>query len=110
MSWKPLSTIVELEELSQKNQVFFIFKHSTRCSVSSMARRSLEYDFHLLPPDMPIYLLDLIRLRDVSDYIAQHWDVRHESPQLLVLKGDSCLFHASHQDIELKQILPFISE
>ncbi|TDS13906.1 bacillithiol system redox-active protein YtxJ [Sphingobacterium paludis] len=110
MSWKPLTSIAQLEELSTTGSAFIVFKHSTRCSVSSMAKRNLEYDFKQLPADMPIYYLDLIAQRDVSNYIAEKWSIRHESPQLLVLKGDSCLYHASHQDIELPDALSAISE
>ncbi|KGE14255.1 bacillithiol system redox-active protein YtxJ [Sphingobacterium deserti] len=101
MSWKPLTSIAQLEELRAASSAFIVFKHSTRCSVSSMAKRNLEYDFKQLPADMPLYYLDLIADRDISNTIAEQWSVRHESPQLLVLKGDSCLYHASHQDIEL---------
>lgn len=109
MSWNTLSSIEQLESLAAENKPFIVFKHSTRCSVSSMAKRSLEYDFNSLPAGFPIYYLDLISLREISNFIAEKWKVRHESPQLLVLNGDTCRYHASHQDIELSEALSFIS-
>ncbi|MCY4780990.1 bacillithiol system redox-active protein YtxJ [Sphingobacterium sp. UT-1RO-CII-1] len=109
MNWQHLVSISQLEELIYKEEIFIIFKHSTRCPVSSMAKRNVEYDFSILPKEFPIYILDLIALRDISDFIASHWGVKHESPQLLVVKGKSCLYHASHQNIEIKEILSFIS-
>lgn len=109
MNWKTLTAIEQLHELATSGSVFVVFKHSTRCSVSSMAKRSVEFDFGALPDGFPVYFLDLIAHRDLSNYIADYWHVRHESPQLLVLQGDSCLYHASHQDIELTAVLPFIS-
>lgn len=109
MSWNTLSSIEQLQSLAAENKSFIVFKHSTRCSVSSMAKRSLEYDFKILPDGFPIYFLDLISLREISNFISENWKIRHESPQLLVLKGDSCLYHASHQDIELSEALAVIS-
>jgi len=110
MSWKPLTEQAQLEELAASNQPFLVFKHSTRCPVSSMAKRSVEYDFDLLPEGLTLYYLDLIQFRTLSNYVAEKWQVRHESPQLLLLQGDSCLYYASHQDIELKDVLSVISE
>lgn len=109
MAWKTLSSKEKLQEAIATGEPVVVFKHSTRCSVSSMAKRNLAYDFAMLPNDTAIYYLDLIALRDISDYIAERWQVRHESPQLLVLQGDTCLYHASHQDIDLRNVLPFIS-
>src|SRR5690606_6474287 len=110
MYWETLSSIEQLEQLAQQNETFVVFKHSTRCSVSSMAKKTLAMDFDTAKTDKPIYLLDLIALRELSNHIASKWNVRHESPQVLVLNGDTCLFHGSHSDIELDSILSFISE
>lgn len=109
MNWKTLTSIEELQALTASDETFVVFKHSTRCPVSSMAKRNVEFDFDKLPAGFPIYFLDLIALRNISNYIAGHWQVQHESPQLLVLKGDSCIYHASHQDIEVQSLLPFIA-
>ncbi|GHE37171.1 bacillithiol system redox-active protein YtxJ [Sphingobacterium griseoflavum] len=110
MSWKNLTGLQQLEQLRASNEPFLIFKHSTRCSVSSMAKRNVEYDMDILPADVSLYYLDLIQFREISAYIAEAWKVTHESPQLLLLQGDSCLYHASHQDIELKDAVSVISE
>lgn len=109
MAWTTLTSLAQLQELKTENHVFVVFKHSTRCVVSSMAKRNMEFDFGLLPENATIYLLDLLAHRDVSNYIAAYWKIRHESPQILVLKGDTCLYHASHQDIDIGRLLPFIS-
>ncbi|MEJ5055067.1 bacillithiol system redox-active protein YtxJ [Sphingobacterium sp. MYb382] len=109
MNWETLSSVEQLLELANQPQPFVVFKHSTRCPVSSMAKRSVEFDFDELPAGTKIYYLDLIALREISNFIAEKWKVRHESPQILVLQGDSCLYNASHQDINIQDILPFIS-
>lgn len=109
MNWTTLSSIAQLDELAASGKAFAVLKHSTRCSVSSMAKRNLEFDFDTAPAESTIYYLDLIALREISNYIAENWQVVHESPQILVLQGKECLYHASHQDIELKAFLPLIT-
>ena len=109
MNWEPLNTIDQLHNIYKSEDVFILFKHSTRCPVSAMAKRSLEYDKNLLPKETIIYYLDLITYRDISNTIAEMWKVKHESPQLLIIQGDKCLYHASHSDIEMRDVISFIS-
>ncbi len=108
MDWIELYSDKQLEDIVHSPDVAVIFKHSTRCPVSGMAKRSLEFDADLIPNDVPFYYLDLIRYRDLSNQIAAKWHVLHESPQILVVRGDQCIYHASHSDIEMKTIIPFI--
>ena len=110
MSWTALTSIDELIALKNSNDTIVLFKHSTRCPVSSMAKRSLEFDFDQLPATAKIYLLDLIAHRDISNAIATEWGIQHESPQVLIIKGDRCLYHASHQDIDMQALLPYLAD
>lgn len=109
MNWINLDTLTQLDSLSTADDVVVIFKHSTRCPVSSMAKRSLEFDKNLIPAGAKFYYLDLIAHREISNKIADLWNVRHESPQILVIKGDQCLYNASHSDIEMQDIIKYIS-
>ena len=110
VSWLPLETLEKLDEIYQQNdEINVIFKHSTRCPVSSMAKRNLEYDSDLIPTASKFYFLDLIKYRSISNRIAELWGVRHESPQVLVVQGDRLLYDASHSDIEMQSIVSFIS-
>ncbi len=109
MNWIPLNTITQLDDIQKSDSTIIIFKHSTRCAVSSMAKRNLEFDKDLLPNTAPIYYLDLIANRDISNKITEIWGVRHESPQILIVKGDTCIYNASHSDIEMQDIVDHIS-
>lgn len=109
MIWKDIKSIDTIQDIYRSNDIYILFKHSTRCPVSSMAKRNLEHDKNLIPEDTVIYYLDLIAHRDISNAIAELWKVRHESPQLLIVQGDTCLYNASHSDIEMQDIIPFIS-
>src|SRR5438309_2297350 len=104
MNWISLQNEEELallkERSFQKPQV--IFKHSNRCSISSMAKNRLERGSQ--PADIDFYFLDLLKFRQVSDRIALDFKVYHESPQVLLIKNGECIFEESHSGIDLEEI------
>lgn len=110
MNWITLDSINQLNEISNNaEQTCLIFKHSIRCPVSGMAKRTIEYGGTSIPAGIPIYYLDLINYRDISNAVAERWQVKHESPQVLLVKGATCIFHASHSDIEVEELLKQLS-
>ncbi|MFK7757438.1 MAG: bacillithiol system redox-active protein YtxJ [Flavobacteriales bacterium] len=101
MNWKMITSKEDLEEaimLSHKKPAV-IFKHSTRCSVSMMAKKSLEYGWDLNEDEVETYFLDLIQYREISNQIALDLEVIHQSPQLIGLKNGEVFYHASHSVI-----------
>ena len=46
-----------------------------------------------------LYYLDIISYRNVSNAIANKFHVNHESPQVLVMKSEKVIAHASHSVI-----------
>ena len=50
------------------------------------------------------YLIDVLRNRDVSNQIADYFNVRHESPQALVIISMKCKGSFSHNSIEMQKI------
>ncbi|MCK7556644.1 bacillithiol system redox-active protein YtxJ [Chitinophaga sedimenti] len=104
MNWMDLSQEEQLSKIQSDSflRPVVIFKHSTRCSISSMAKSRLE---RATPPQgMDFYYLDLIRFRSLSDRIAGLFNVRHESPQVLVVKDGKCVYDESHMGISMEQI------
>ncbi len=104
MNWEPLSDENQLEKIKEesKNQPVVIFKHSTRCSISSMAKGRLERES---PPEgIVFYYLDLIRYRALSNKIAEDFGVWHESPQVLIIKDGACIYDESHNGISMSDI------
>ncbi len=104
MQWIPLTDEKQLNDIingsAQKPQV--IFKHSTRCSISGVALQRLQREAQ--PAGMDFYLLDLIAYRSLSNKIAEQFDVHHESPQVLVIKNGTCVYHESHFGISMDEI------
>jgi bacillithiol system protein YtxJ len=104
MNWISLTSAHQLEELKEKSRqkAQVIFKHSTRCSISSMAKGRLERSS--APSDVDFYLLDLIAYRNISNQIARDFNVYHESPQVLVIKNGECVYDESHASISMDEI------
>jgi bacillithiol system protein YtxJ len=107
MNWITLKSPDQLEALraESKNLPVIIFKHSTRCSISQTALNRLERNWKeeemaLVKP----YYLDLLSYREISNSIADLFEVEHESPQVLVLKNGKAVFHKSHLDIDFASI------
>ncbi|HEK19973.1 MULTISPECIES: bacillithiol system redox-active protein YtxJ [unclassified Mucilaginibacter] len=105
MEWTKLETAAQLDEIKSKKGYSLIFKHSTRCSISMMAKRRFEMDWESLPADMPVYFLDLIKHRDISNQIAQDFSVYHESPQMLLIKDGECVLDQSHGSISVDEAM-----
>jgi bacillithiol system protein YtxJ len=93
----------ELIELSKQTPVL-IFKHSTRCSISSMALSRLERSWDIPQEKLRPFLLDLIQLRSVSNKISEIFSIPHESPQLLLIENGKCIYHESHNGINLSDL------
>jgi len=110
MDWKNLTSIDQLEAIAADsfNTPQVLFKHSTRCSISSMALNRLERNWAGNEEKITPYYLDLIAFREVSNFIAQHSGVQHESPQAIAVKNGEVIYHASHNGISLADIMVLI--
>ena len=109
MNWFPLiaeEQLLEVNLLSQKSEIkaVLILKHSSRCSISSMALSRLERSWKLSEKDAPTYFLDLLKYRNVSNKIEQLYGISHESPQILLIKNGKCIYSASHSNISSSDI------
>lgn len=106
ISWTPLTQMGQLEEIWSKSHhtPCIILKHSTRCSISAMAKMRLEADWDFDPDSCMAYYLDLLNYRDISNAIAERTGVYHESPQLLLIRNGACTYEASHLDITVSEL------
>lgn len=104
IEWIELTTEEQLELIRshsrQQSQV--IFKHSTRCSTSSLAKTRLEREE--APDGVDFYYLDLIRYRHISNKIAEDFSVYHESPQVLLIRNGECIYDESHLGIHMDNL------
>jgi bacillithiol system protein YtxJ len=109
MQWKYITDVNQIDEIKNQPGYSLIFKHSTRCSVSMMAKRRFEMDWEVIPEDTSLYFLDLISHKNISAEVAEKFQVHHESPQILLIKDGSCVLDASHGDISADEVAELIS-
>ncbi|WNJ16396.1 bacillithiol system redox-active protein YtxJ [Pontibacter sp. G13] len=82
-----------------------IFKHSTRCGISSQAQHVLDQATADLQGQVDLYYLDLIAYRSISNLVADRFGIPHQSPQVIVVKDGKVVHQASHFSIAPTKIL-----
>lgn len=99
ITWKDLSSTTEVDEaiMASNSNPQVILKHSPRCGISFLAKRNLDHMQEL--DNVGYFLIDVIRDRSVSQYLAEKLGIRHESPQAFVLKEENVAWHGSHYRI-----------
>lgn len=109
MNWIDLTSEEQLDKILEHSftQPQVIFKHSTRCSLSTLAKNRLERAAH--PANADFYFLDLVRYRSLSNKIGEQFFVHHESPQVLLIKKGECIYDESHNGISMDEITQQIS-
>lgn len=99
MKWNALTSVKQVEELieSSKEKTIMIFKHSTRCPVSSGAYGHMDANWkeEEMGAVMPFLLL-VVENREVSNLVEKQFDIEHKSPQLLLIKEGKCEYDTSH--------------
>ncbi|WP_121667617.1 bacillithiol system redox-active protein YtxJ [Mesonia aquimarina] len=108
--WEAINTVEKLNEIDLVSQekLCVIFKHSTRCGISKMALRQFEKEAEIKEEKVVFYMLDLISYRSISQQIAEHYKVTHESPQVILIKNKKVVAHNSHSGIDATQIEKFL--
>lgn len=105
MKWNVLTDESQLpgiiERSHERPQV--IYKHSTRCNISSIALRRLENK--PFPETIDFYYLDLLSYRSLSNKIAEQFKVYHESPQVILLHKGEAVYDESHLSIDMQDII-----
>jgi len=81
-----------------------VYKHSPICPVSARARRQVHAVAEQ-QPEFAIYEVDVVRDRETSLAIEERYQVKHESPQALLLSAGQITWHASHGAVTLDAIL-----
>jgi len=107
MKWSTLNSEEQIKEINiiSDDKPVLIFKHSTRCPTSSMALNRLERKWtDELNNDITPFYLDLIKFRNISNSLATDYNIAHESPQILIIKGGKCVYNTSHMDISVDAI------
>ncbi|MNJ64911.1 hypothetical protein D3C77_608960 [compost metagenome] len=99
----------EVEASSQ--QPLLLFKHSTRCPISSRAHREVEAYLSRTPNEAVTYgLIYVVEDKAVSNAAADRLAVKHESPQAILVTNGQAVWHRSHSDITTEALEGILAE
>ena len=91
-----LSGLADLRD----QDVAVLFKHSPSCGVSWAAQTQVK-KFTASHPEIPVYTVLVRQERELSREIATSTGIRHESPQVIIMRRGVAVADASHQDVTL---------
>jgi len=103
MNWTELKDREAIERIKDESRTkpVLIFKHSTRCNISRAALDRLERHWNDTEvPETKLYFLDLLSHRQISDLVADAFQIEHESPQVLLIRDGVAVYHQSHFGID----------
>ena len=106
-NWKHITTNEDVNEIIKQSNVFpqIIFKDSISCGISAHAKSRLTEGFDIIKDKADFNYLDLLAYRSVSNYIASHLQIMHQSPQILILKDGQVIYTVTHHAIDADTIL-----
>lgn len=112
-TYRELTTEAEWEEAlrASGDKPVLVLKHSTRCPVSTAAIE--EYEAYLAdrPAEGVDYVLvKVIEARPVSNKIAEDLGVKHESPQMILVKDGAKYWATSHWSVTKKHMQAVLDE
>lgn len=108
--WHEIESTTELNKiLSEQNNGKYnlIFKHSTRCGISTMAKGRIDKN---PDPRLNYYIINVLTHRDVSNQLAETTGVQHESPQAFLFHDNSLLYVKSHSAIRPDEFSQHLDE
>lgn len=100
MSFVTLDSIEKLDELFEKSKEkpVVIFKHSLTCPISTDASTQMS----IVNEEVNLVIVQVSR--NISKEIEQRTNIRHESPQLIILKDEKPIFSASHYSVTADKV------
>ena len=97
MSIRQVDSAKHLQELFALSLVI-VLKHSVTCSASAYAYEEVM-NFVKAYPTVPVYVIPVQTHRRAATYLAKYTGVRHESPQVMILKRGRVSAVATHSGI-----------
>jgi bacillithiol system protein YtxJ len=89
-----------IQELHEKKlpETCYVFKHSTRCPISSRAAEVVKGSEDVLPHTL--YWINVVEQRELSNWVAEEYGAQHQSPQLLLIREGKVAGNWTHGAIK----------
>lgn len=100
LAHRQITTLAQLDEVfeASSDRPMWLFKHSLACGISSGAWNRFQKFAGCLDPGS-VAIVPIQDAREVSREISARTGVRHESPQVFLLKNGQPAWHESHWKI-----------
>lgn len=94
--------IKNIEDLKNESEIHpvIIFKHSLTCHISSGAYKIMKKYLENKNLEVPVYLVVVQEERGLSNKISEDFGIKHESPQILIIKNRKVVYYESHNNIK----------
>lgn len=89
---------LEILLTDSREKPVIVFKHSNACSISARAYREMEKF------EGQVNLLEVQSAREISRELANLTGIRHETPQVIVLRDGKAVWNASHFDVTARDV------
>lgn len=109
---KPLSDTAALDAAiaESRRRPVVIFKHSRSCGISCEAYDELHAHIADAPVEASYNLITVQHHRQVSDAAAARLGIRHETPQVILLRDGVPVWNASHFRITAEELTRVLSQ
>jgi bacillithiol system protein YtxJ len=96
----PVADRADLDRLlaDSAEQPVVLFKHDFACPISANAYRELA----AIPCEVP--LIDVESQKGLADEVANRTGIKHESPQVIVMRDGQPVYAASHWNITGEEV------
>jgi bacillithiol system protein YtxJ len=98
-AFRPLESTTDWHDALEHSEErpILVFKHSATCSISAKANE--EMSTLSSEEDLPVYRVVVQEHRAVSDEIADALNIRHETPQAILVRAGDAFFDTSHLNV-----------
>ncbi|MFK7953048.1 MAG: monothiol bacilliredoxin BrxC family protein [Ekhidna sp.] len=106
LNWKSLSTIKEFDQLieNSRSKPALVFKHRPSSQESSKVKEMLEQDWIFTPDQLDLFIVDVMKDKDVASEVTENAGVMNEYPQVLLFADGVTMYDESHEMINVKKI------
>ncbi len=91
-----LSEIIEKSNTSP----VIIFKYSNSCESSNRLKNELENRIEIKNIKSPVFLVTVQTMKSLSQKIEEYFNIKHESPQIIILNKGKITYKESHLSIK----------
>ena len=104
---KETSHFSEILENSESNPVI-IFKHSNNCGASSDTSEMINKGLEQEKIKYPVYIVTVQNMPVLSKKIEDYFNIKHETPQVILLNKGRIEYVANHRDIKIENIISLL--